>query len=90
MFRRMSGYVPQEDSFVATLTAMETLKFRAALTVPSTVGRAQRAERIQAVLETMGLWRVKDTKVGALAVATISVCYLQLETSRWLLQRHLV
>ena len=64
MFRRISAYVPQDDVFVATLTAMETLKFRAALTVPSTVLKTQRRQRIQAVLETMGLWRVRDTKVG--------------------------
>ena len=56
-------YVPQEDTFVATLTAIETLKFRAALTVPSNVLKKQRNERIRAVLETMGLWRVRDTKV---------------------------
>lgn len=62
-FRRISGYVPQEDSFVATLTALETLNFRAALTLPADTSKAARTERIKAVLETMGLWRVRDSKV---------------------------
>jgi hypothetical protein len=48
---------------VATLTALETLKFRAALSVPSNVLKTQRKERIQEVLEILGLWRVRDTKV---------------------------
>ena len=76
MFRRISAYVPQDDVFVATLTAMETLKFRAALTVPSTVLKTQRKQRIQAVLETMGLWRVRDTKVGPcrLLLPTTNLC----------------
>ena len=63
MFRRISAFVPQEESFVATLTALETLKFRASLSVPSTVQRKQRKQRIQGVLEVLGLWRVRDTKV---------------------------
>lgn len=62
MFRRISAFVPQEDSFVATLTALETLKFRASLSVPKNVPRTKRKERLRGVLEALGLWRVKDTK----------------------------
>lgn len=65
MFRRISAFVPQEESFVATLTALETLKFRASLSVPSTILKKQRKQRIQGVLEVLGLWRVKDTKVSS-------------------------
>lgn len=64
MFRRISAFVPQEESFVATLTALETLKFRASLSVPKNVASSKRRERIQGVLETLGLWRVKDTKAS--------------------------
>ena len=60
----------QEDTFVATLTALETLKFRAALSVPSNVLKTQRKERIQEVLAILGLWRVRDTKVIAHAYNT--------------------
>ena len=63
--RRYSQYVPQEDAFVATQTTLETIKFRAALTIPSSVPKKERNSRIEAVIEVMGLFKVKNTKVNS-------------------------
>ena len=63
--RRYSQYVPQEDAFVATLTTLETIKFRAGLTIPSSCPKTERAARIAAVIEVLGLRKVRDTKVSA-------------------------
>ena len=62
--RRYSQYVPQEDAFVATQTTLETIKFRAALTIPSSVPKKERDSRIEAVIEVMGLYKVTNTKVN--------------------------
>ena len=71
-FRRLSQYVPQEDAFVATQTALETVAFRAALTIPSTVSKKERKQRVHSVIEILGLLKVKDTKVGLLPCIHLS------------------
>jgi len=61
-FRRVSAFVNQSDMFVPTMSAAETLRFHARLRVPP--GSGDREARLQAVLETMGLWRSRGTQVG--------------------------
>ena len=64
LFKRISAYVAQEDVFVPTMTATETLVFHATLTLPSAVDSAEREARIADVLRLMGLWRARHTQVG--------------------------
>ena len=64
LFKRISAYVAQEDVFVPTMTATETLVFHATLTLPSAVDGAERGARIADVLRLMGLWRARHTQVG--------------------------
>jgi len=59
----VSAYVTQEDVFVAQLSAVETLRFYAALTLPARVSAKERDARVLGVLATLGLTHVKDTKV---------------------------
>jgi ABC-type multidrug transport system ATPase subunit len=62
-FQLVSAYVTQEDVFVAQLSALETLQFYAALTLPARVSAKERDARVLGVLATLGLAHVKDTKV---------------------------
>ena len=61
-FKRNSAYVAQEDCFVPTMSALETLEFNAQLTLPKAVSPAERSARISEVLHVMGLWRSRDTQ----------------------------
>lgn len=63
-FKRNSAYVAQEDCFVPTMSAWETLKFTATLTLPKVIGSEERRTRIEEVLKIMGLWRSRDTQVN--------------------------
>ena len=63
LFKRVSAYVPQEEVFVPTLTALETIAFHARLSLPSNVSAAERLEGIHRVLSIMGLTRVRHTTV---------------------------
>jgi hypothetical protein len=62
-FKRNSAYVAQEDCFVPTMSAWETLVFTATLTLPKAVDPEERRMRIEEVLKIMGLWRSRDTQV---------------------------
>ena len=57
------SYVGQEDVFMPTLSAWESLLFCTQLCLPAMPVK-QRNARMEAVLETMGLTRVKNSKVG--------------------------
>jgi len=66
-FKRNSAYVAQEDCFVPTMSAMETLNFTATLTLPKSVTAQERADRIEEVLRIMGLYRSRDTQASILS-----------------------
>lgn len=63
-FRLRSAYVPQEDVFLPTLTALETMQYYGALRLPAGTGRAERETAIQHVLGVMGLAQQAGTLVG--------------------------
>jgi ABC-type multidrug transport system ATPase subunit len=63
LFRRISAYVAQEDVFVPTMTAWETLSFHATLTLPKAINHDERTKRIVDVLQIMGLSRCRNTQV---------------------------
>lgn len=66
-FKRNSAYVAQEDCFVPTMSANETLVFTATLTLPKSVTPEERMQRIEEVLRIMGLWRSRETQVCRLS-----------------------
>ncbi|KAJ6008205.1 hypothetical protein N7540_012181 [Penicillium herquei] len=63
-FRRMTSYVEQEDALIGSMTVRETLKFAADLSLPSSVSKRQRMERIRMLLEAFGIQNQADTLVG--------------------------
>ncbi|KAJ3370057.1 hypothetical protein HDU91_006612 [Kappamyces sp. JEL0680] len=63
-FKRLSGYVDQEDIHLACLTVRETLEFSASLRLPESVTAAQKAARVDEVLRQLGLTHVANSRVG--------------------------
>ncbi|KAF7719993.1 ABC-2 type transporter [Penicillium ucsense] len=63
-FGRMTSYVEQEDALIGSLTVRETLKFAADLSLPSSVTKRQRMERIRTLLESFGIQSQENTIVG--------------------------
>ncbi len=50
----------------ATLTVYETLYFAAMLRLPRSMTKEQKIARVEAVIDTLGLRKCKDTIIGAL------------------------
>ncbi|KAF6128467.1 ATP binding cassette subfamily G member 2 (Junior blood group) [Phyllostomus discolor] len=63
-FKCNSGYVVQDDVVMGTLTVRENLQFSAALRLPSTMSNHEKNERINVVIQELGLAKVADSKVG--------------------------
>ncbi|XP_072046272.1 broad substrate specificity ATP-binding cassette transporter ABCG2-like [Amphiura filiformis] len=63
-FRLISGYVVQNDVVMATLTVRENLAFSAALRLPSSVSKKERQQRVEDVIEELGLEECANTKIG--------------------------
>ncbi|KAL2354972.1 putative ABC transporter [Cryomyces antarcticus] len=63
-FRQISSYVEQEDALVGSLTVRETLSFAARLSLPSTVSKMERLQRIEALLTAFGLQGQANNLIG--------------------------
>ncbi|KAM5282630.1 broad substrate specificity ATP-binding cassette transporter ABCG2 isoform 1-T7 [Hipposideros larvatus] len=63
-FKCASGYVVQDDVVMGTLTVRENLQFSAALRLPTTMTNHEKNERINMVIQELGLAKVADSKVG--------------------------
>ncbi|XP_028723161.1 ATP-binding cassette sub-family G member 3-like isoform X1 [Peromyscus leucopus] len=61
-FKCISGYVPQKDVVMYTVTVRENIEFSAALRLPMTVMRDERKRRIDEVLELLHLDKVANVK----------------------------
>lgn len=63
-FRRISAYVEQEDALVGSLTVRETLNFAARLSLPKSVSKLERIQRIEALLTAFGLSGQANNLIG--------------------------
>ncbi|XP_065544847.1 broad substrate specificity ATP-binding cassette transporter ABCG2 isoform X2 [Lathamus discolor] len=63
-FKCTSGYVVQDDVVMGTLTVRENLKFSAALRLPKSVKECEKNERVNQIINELGLSKVADSKVG--------------------------
>ncbi|XP_023556375.1 ATP-binding cassette sub-family G member 2-like [Octodon degus] len=65
-FKCYSGYVAQvsDDVMKGTLTVRENLQFSAALRIRTTVTNQEKNEKINRIIEELGLDKVADSKVG--------------------------
>ncbi|KAE9024805.1 hypothetical protein PR002_g11359 [Phytophthora rubi] len=63
-FRAVSSYVAQEDSLLGSFTVLETLEMAAKLSLPNSVTHREVVERVQTVIDEMGLRVCEHTMVG--------------------------
>ncbi|MCJ1387170.1 hypothetical protein MMC18_000010 [Xylographa bjoerkii] len=62
--RKSSSFVEQEDSFIGCLTTKETLYFASKLALPSSISLAERKDRIDDLISSLGLQHQADTIIG--------------------------
>ncbi|GAB9477355.1 Abc transporter-like protein, partial [Globisporangium polare] len=63
-FRAVARHVAQEDTLLGSFTVLETLEMAAKLSLPSSITNAMVRERVQTVLDDMGLRNCMHTLVG--------------------------
>lgn len=63
-FHRFSGYVEQFDSHLPTVTVREAIRFSADTRLPPETVEADKAERVESAIQTLGLAAVADTTIG--------------------------
>jgi ABC-type multidrug transport system ATPase subunit len=71
LVRPYFGYVPQDDLLIEDLTVFENLYFSARLSVPN-LTKSQISKKCVELLKEVGLYEVKDIKVGNALSKTIS------------------
>ncbi|GJQ08303.1 hypothetical protein GpartN1_g94.t1 [Galdieria partita] len=62
--RRKIGYVMQDDVFFTNLTVKQTLEITARLRLPRDVPYKQKMERVEYILQRLGLLRCQNTIIG--------------------------
>ncbi|CAF1485118.1 unnamed protein product [Adineta steineri] len=64
IYRYMTGYVVQDDIFSGVLTVRENIAFSANLRLPCSMTRTERLERVEKVIEQLGLKECANTRMG--------------------------
>ncbi|KAL5007661.1 hypothetical protein ScPMuIL_016467 [Solemya velum] len=62
--KNISGYVQQDDMFYETLTVREHLVFRALLRMDRRISKTGRMQRVEEVIEELGLEKCVNTAIG--------------------------
>ena len=63
-FKRLSGYVMQDDQLFPMLTVRETLMFSARLRLPGSMSLEEKRERVDMLILELGLQSCADTVIG--------------------------
>ncbi|KAI4374675.1 hypothetical protein MLD38_012642 [Melastoma candidum] len=62
-FRRISGYVSQDDALFPSLTVEEAIMYSALLRLP--VGKKDAADRVRTLMKDLGLAQVANARIGS-------------------------
>ncbi|MCJ8741991.1 hypothetical protein PDJAM_G00077100 [Pangasius djambal] len=71
-FKCLSGYVVQDDVVMGTLTVRENLRFSAALRLPMSISQKEKEEKVERLINELGLTKVADSRVGTQLIRGIS------------------
>ncbi|KAJ4939773.1 hypothetical protein JOQ06_029209 [Pogonophryne albipinna] len=71
-FKCLSGYVVQDDVVMGTLTVRENLTFSAALRLPASVSQEEKEQKVEKLIQELGLGRVADSRVGTQLIRGVS------------------
>ncbi|RLN92146.1 hypothetical protein BBJ28_00019387, partial [Nothophytophthora sp. Chile5] len=70
--KRLASYVMQDDLFYQTITVKEHLVFQAKLRMGKTFTEKQYMQRVNEVMEELGLMKCRDTLIGGITLRGIS------------------
>jgi ABC-type multidrug transport system ATPase subunit len=71
-FRRVCGYVDQEDTLMRTLTVYETVLYSALLRLPREMSVEAKKYRVMETLGELGILSIKDARIGDASTRGIS------------------
>ncbi|KAF7723744.1 hypothetical protein EC973_001720 [Apophysomyces ossiformis] len=71
-YKRLIGYVDQEDTMIPTLTVYETILYSALLRLPRSMSDAAKKFRVMEVMQELGIDTIKDSKIGQMGDRSIS------------------
>ncbi|KAI8823548.1 uncharacterized protein EV422DRAFT_359919 [Fimicolochytrium jonesii] len=63
-YRRLVGYVDQEDLLMDTLTVRETLMFSANMRLPESTSTSDKKDIVNEVIASLGLSHIADSRIG--------------------------
>ncbi|KAI8147379.1 hypothetical protein BJV82DRAFT_595272 [Fennellomyces sp. T-0311] len=63
-YKRLIGYVDQEDTMIPTLTVYETILYSALLRLPRSMSTAAKKFRVMEVMQELGIDGIKESKIG--------------------------
>jgi ABC-type multidrug transport system ATPase subunit len=71
-FRRVTGYVDQEDTLLSTLTVYEAVLLSALLRLPRDMSRQAKEFRTLETMNELGILGIKDSRIGESGKRSIS------------------
>lgn len=71
-YKKLIGYVDQEEVMIPTLTVYETILYSALLRLPSSMSDAAKKYRVMEVMQELGIDAIKDAKIGQPGARSIS------------------
>ncbi|RKP08517.1 hypothetical protein THASP1DRAFT_5145, partial [Thamnocephalis sphaerospora] len=72
IYRRVIGYVDQEDTLMPTLTVYETVLYSALLRLPADMSSAAKHARVLETIHELGIYHIKDKRIGESGARGIS------------------
>ncbi|KAI8984711.1 P-loop containing nucleoside triphosphate hydrolase protein [Mycotypha africana] len=71
-YKKLIGYVDQEEVMIPTLTVYETILYSALLRLPKSMSQAAKKYRVMEVMQELGIDAIKDAKIGQPGARSIS------------------
>ncbi|KAI7896193.1 P-loop containing nucleoside triphosphate hydrolase protein [Mucor mucedo] len=71
-YKKLIGYVDQEEVMIPTLTVYETILYSALLRLPKSMSKAAKKYRVMEVMQELNIETIKDAKIGQPGARSIS------------------
>lgn len=71
-YKKLIGYVDQEEVMIPTLTVYETILYSALLRLPRTMSKTAKKFRVMEVMQELNIDGIKDAKIGQPGARSIS------------------
>lgn len=71
-YRRVVGFVDQEDTLMSTLTVYETVLYSALLRLPRAMSFEEKKVRVLETMQELGIYGIRDSRIGESGERSIS------------------